>query len=82
VRVALGYLEKLVLTPEKITAADVQPLRAAGLDDRAIRDVTYICAAFSLIPRVADTLGFNVPSAEQFSQMATLVTQLGYRLRI
>lgn len=37
--------------------ADVQGLRAAGLDDVAIHDATQIIGFFNYINRVADALG-------------------------
>ena len=40
-----------------MTAADVQALRAAGLDDVAIHDATHIISFFNYINRVADGLG-------------------------
>jgi alkylhydroperoxidase family enzyme len=82
VRAALAYLEKLVKHPDAVTAEDIAPLHAAGIDDAGIRDLTYICAAFSLIVRVADTFGFAVPDGDQFTRMASLVAHTGYRLRI
>lgn len=37
--------------------ADVEQLRAVGLDDRAIHDATQVIAYFNYINRVADGLG-------------------------
>jgi hypothetical protein len=58
----LGYLEKLTLTPEAIGPADVEVLYAAGLDDEAIADAVHVCALFSIYTRLADAMGWNVPS--------------------
>jgi alkylhydroperoxidase family enzyme len=37
--------------------ADIEGLRTAGLDDRAIHDATQIISYFNYINRVADALG-------------------------
>ncbi len=39
-----------------MTAADIEALRAASFDDRAIHDATQIAAYFNYINRVADAL--------------------------
>ncbi len=36
---------------------DLEPLRAAGLDDRAILDANQVTAYFAYVNRVADGLG-------------------------
>jgi uncharacterized peroxidase-related enzyme len=50
------YAEKLTLTPSAMTEADIEKLRAVGLDDRAIHDATQVIAYFNYINRVADAL--------------------------
>lgn len=46
-------------TPGGVTAADVEKLRKAGLDDRAILDVTLVTAYFAFANRVASGLGLT-----------------------
>jgi hypothetical protein len=41
-------------------------------------DAIYICAAFNLIDRVADALGFEVP--ESFARGAASQLKRGYKL--
>lgn len=60
-------------------ADDLAPLRDAGLTDRAILDATYICAGFNIIARIADALGFKIPSEELFARAAKLLVIFGYR---
>jgi len=55
----LAYALKLTRTPAEMTADDVEALRAAGFDDRAIHDAVQIVAYFSYINRVADGLGVD-----------------------
>jgi len=51
------FAEKLTRTPGEMERADVERLRAAGFDDRAIHDATQAVAYFNYINRVADGLG-------------------------
>lgn len=51
--------EKITRAPHHAAAANVEALRAAGLDDRAIHDATQIIAYFNYINRVADALGIE-----------------------
>ena len=77
-RVTLGFLEKLTLTPDQVEAADMTPLRDAGVSDQAIEDAIQVCAVFNIIDRVADALGFAVPSAESFAHSAQMLLKRGY----
>lgn len=49
----------LTKTPGKVTKADLDKLRAAGLDDRAIVDVTLVAAYFAFANRLATGLGLE-----------------------
>lgn len=73
-------LEQLTLAPGKVTPADIAPLRAAGVSDAAIEDAITICALFNLIDRVADALGFAVPTPEVFARGATELLKRGYKM--
>jgi uncharacterized peroxidase-related enzyme len=53
----LDYAAKLTLTPASVRRADVQLLRSAGFDDRAILDIAQIVAYFAYVNRLADGLG-------------------------
>lgn len=50
-----------------------------GLTDRAILDATYVCVGFNIIARIAEALGFDIPSEELFSRAAKLLRVVGYR---
>ena len=60
-RLMLGFLQKLTLTPAATERADIAALRIAGLSDSAISDAIHICALFNMSVRIADTRGFDVP---------------------
>ena len=59
-RVMLDYAAKLTLTPAAVTRDDVQALRDAGFDDRAILDIAQITAYFAFVNRTANGLGVCV----------------------
>ena len=59
-RAMLDYALKLTRTPGKIAKGDVDALRAAGFDDRAVHDICAITAYFAFVNRVADGLGVEL----------------------
>ncbi len=78
-RSTLSFLQKLTLAPSEIGPADVAAVRAAGVSEGAMIDAIYVCALFNLVDRVADALGFEVPSAEAFARFAPMQLRFGYR---
>ena len=44
----------------RVAAADVEALRAAGFDDRAIHDICAIAAYFAFVNRLAEGLGVEL----------------------
>ena len=59
-RAMLDYVAKLTRTPSEVTRDDVQALRDAGFDDRAILDIAQITAYFAFVNRTADGLGVTL----------------------
>lgn len=59
-RQMLEYAEKLTNHPSEIVAADVDGLRRAGFEDRAIHDICTITAYFAFVNRIADGLGVKL----------------------
>jgi uncharacterized peroxidase-related enzyme len=59
-REMLDYATKLTLSPAAVTREDVQSLRDAGFDDRAILDIAQITAYFAFANRTVDGLGVSV----------------------
>lgn len=78
-RAMLGFLEKMTLTPQELGPADVAPLRAAGLSDEEITDAIHVCAAFNLINRLADALGWEAQKDVAIHRFADLLLNLGYK---
>lgn len=56
-RAILDYAAKLTRTPQDMRAADLAPLRAAGLGDKDILDANLVTAYFAYVNRIADGLG-------------------------
>jgi alkylhydroperoxidase family enzyme len=79
-RATLGFLEKLTLDPAAVTRADADAVRAAGASDDALVDAIHVCALFSMIVRLADSLGWDVPSFDEFSARADAMLASGYAL--
>ena len=58
----LAYVDKLTLTPARVVQADIEALRAAGFDDRAILDINQITGFFAWCNRTVDGLGVGLES--------------------
>lgn len=54
------YALKLTLTPSGMEESDIDTLRAAGCDDRAIVDANQVVAYFNYVNRVVDGLGVEL----------------------
>jgi len=80
VQAALGFIEKLTLRPDELTPADADEARAAGVSDQALRDAAAVCGMFSMIVRLADSFGWDVPARERLMQRAPAMLDGGYAL--
>ncbi len=76
----LVFLEKLTLRPDELERADAEAVHAAGVSDQALRDAATVCALFSMIVRLADSLGWEVPSPERLAARAPAMLDGGYAL--
>lgn len=56
-RAIVDYAVKLTRTPDLSAAADLSPLRAVGLTDLEILDLTHVIAMFAWANRLLETLG-------------------------
>jgi len=78
-RAALEFLEKLTLTPQSIGRADADAARAAGLSDRALHEIIYVCFLFSVMTRLADAFDFPLLDEPGLRRSVRLVKWYGYR---
>ena len=79
-RATLGFIEKMTLSPSELTRDDAAAVRAAGVSAEALVDAIHIAALFNMIVRLADSLGWDVPSFEQFHARADSMLAGGYAL--
>ena len=76
----LVFLEQLTLRPDELTPAHADAVRAAGVSDQALRDASAVCAFFSMIVRLADSFGWDVPAWDALTQRAPAMLEGGYAL--
>ena len=77
-RAMLGFLEKLTLTPEALTASDAAVLREAKVSDAAIEDAIHVCTLFNVYDRLADAFAFEIPDRHGFAASAATLLKRGY----
>jgi alkylhydroperoxidase family enzyme len=77
-RAVLDLLQKVTLAPTEVSRADADAARTAGASDEAIEDALAVCAYFNLIDRLADSLGFDLPSREEHAAYAPQFLAEGY----
>jgi uncharacterized peroxidase-related enzyme len=56
----LRYVGKLTLKPGEMVEADVDALKAAGLDDGEVLEVNQVCGYFNYVNRVLNGLGVTL----------------------
>jgi uncharacterized peroxidase-related enzyme len=62
-RAIVDFAAKLTRAPQRMTASDLAPLRAVGLSDLEIFDLTHAAAMFAWANRLMQTLGEPVAPA-------------------
>ena len=77
-RATLALLEKLTLTPDSLTAADIRPVLERGVTADAIRDAFYVAFLFNTYDRLADTLGWELPDARYYPKAGRFLLKRGY----
>ncbi len=60
----IDYATKLAVSPQDMTRRDVDALRAAGLDDRAILDLAQCIGYFCYVNRIVTGLGVELGADE------------------
>jgi hypothetical protein len=53
---------------------------AAGVSHRALRDAAAVCSFFTMIVRLADSFGWEVPPWERLLERAPAMLEGGYSL--
>jgi hypothetical protein len=55
-------------------------VRAAGVSEQALRDAATVCSLFNMIVRLADSLGWDVPTWDALTARAPAMLEGGYLL--
>lgn len=71
----------MTLAPGALAPADADAVLAAGVSREALVDAIHVCALFSMIVRLADSLGWDVPPPEAFAARGRVLLESGYTLR-
>jgi alkylhydroperoxidase family enzyme len=77
-RATLAFIEVLTLRPDELTQADAEAAYAAGVSRDALRNAATVCALFNMITRLADSLGWDVPSSDRLTARAPAMLEGGY----
>jgi alkylhydroperoxidase family enzyme len=77
----LAFLEKMTLRPDELEPADAEAVYAAGVSHQALRDAAAVCGMFSMIVRLADSFGWDVPTWDRLQQRAPAMLEGGYLMR-
>jgi alkylhydroperoxidase family enzyme len=77
-KVLLRFVAKVNLHSPEITAADMQPLYAAGWDDEAIYYAITVCALFNFYNRWIDASGVHALSNEAHREGGKRTAVHGY----
>ena len=64
-RATLGFLEKLTLRPDELSAQDAENVLAAGVREDALIDAIHVAALFAMIVRLADSFDWHVPPEQE-----------------
>jgi alkylhydroperoxidase family enzyme len=78
VHAALDLLETMTLRPHDLRSDHVARVLDAGVSEAGVVDALYVGFCFNVIDRVADSLGFEVVSAERFDKGADHLLKHGY----
>jgi len=78
VRATLAFIEVLTQRPDELTNADAEAAYAAGVSREALRDAATVSALFNMITRLADSLGWDVPSWDRTVARAPAMLDGGY----
>jgi uncharacterized peroxidase-related enzyme len=77
-RTTLSMLGKLT-RKNSINAEDIRAVMAAGASQQQIEDALAVCFAFNTTNRLADVLGFSIPTPDAFESGAKYLLKRGYQ---
>jgi hypothetical protein len=68
----------LTLRPDELTKSDAEAAYSSGVSREALLDAATVCAFFNMITRLADALGWDVPSPDRLAARAPAMLEGGY----
>jgi hypothetical protein len=68
----------LTQRPDELTRDDAEAAYAAGVSPQGLREAATVCALFNMITRLADSLGWDVPSGDRLTARAPAMLEGGY----
>ncbi len=74
------FVRRLSAAPDALTAADLEPLRAAGISDDAIREAAHAAALLEIANRVNSALGVEAMDPAGNRRAAAMLLRRGYDL--
>jgi len=74
----LGFIRKLTLSPSDVGPEDVRTVTDEGVGEEALIDAVVTCFHFNLIDRVADSLGFDLRTEDEYEVAAGFLLKYGY----
>lgn len=79
-RATLGFLERMTLHPAELTAADARAVLDSGVSREALAEAIHVAYLFNIYDRLADTLGWDTPPADDgsYTSSAKNLLQRGY----
>jgi alkylhydroperoxidase family enzyme len=78
----LAFLEIMTLRPDELSTAEAEAAYAAGVSRQALLDAATVCALFSVITRLADSFGWDVPPWDALLSRAPAMLDSGYTLPV
>ena len=70
----------MTLRPGELTREDADAVLRAGVSRDALVDAIHVASLFNMIVRLADSLGWDVPSFGSFLERADAMLASGYAL--
>jgi hypothetical protein len=70
----------LTLRPDELDHAHAEAAYAAGVSREALLDAATVCSLFSMIVRLADSLGWDVPEWDRLQARAPAMLEGGYAI--
>lgn len=79
-KAVLAFLQKMSRSPEGLTAADVQAVRAEGVDDEALDEAIHVSVLLHVMNRVMNAVGATTPDSRQQTIATRSIRRFGYRV--